>query len=118
MRSFGRFLAIFLLWTATWWLVLGSLLRPVLPGGWLTVLGAAIVCTAPLLGMIRSRTGGGYPSALKRLGVVHPFWYVQLFLPLLAISGLIGALAGLPFGESGLAGRWALAVAAASLAVL
>ncbi len=118
MRSFGRFLAIFLLWTATWWLVLGLLLRPVLPGGWLTVLGAAILCTAPLLGMIRSRTGGGYPSALKRLLVVHPFWYVQLFLPLLAISGLIGALAGLPFGESGLAGRWALAVAAASLAVL
>ncbi|HYU34652.1 MAG TPA: metallophosphoesterase [Thermoanaerobaculia bacterium] len=118
MRSFGRLLAIFLLWTATWWLVLGALLHPLLPGGWLTVLGAAAVCTAPLLGMIRSRTGNGYPSALKRRLVVHPFWYAQLFLPLLGISGLVGALAGLPFGVSGLAGRWALAAAAASLAAL
>jgi uncharacterized protein len=100
------------------WLVLGALLHPVLPGGWLTVLGAAVLCTSPLLGLIRSLDRRTYPSAFKRLWLVRPFWYAQLFLPLLALAGLIGALAGLPFGASGSVGRWALALAAVGLAML
>ena len=82
------------------------------------MLGAAILCTSPLVGLIRGFNRRTYPSALKRIWLVRPFWYAQLFLPLLAISGLVGVLAGLPFGASGSAGRWALALAAAGLAVL
>lgn len=109
---------VFFLWTAACWLVLGVLLHPVLQGGWLTVLGAAVLCTSPLAGLVRGLGRRTYPSALKRLWLLRPFWYAQLFLPLLALAGLAGALAGLPFGESGTVGRWALALAAAGLAVL
>jgi predicted MPP superfamily phosphohydrolase len=109
---------VLLLWTAACWLVLGVLLRPVVPGGWLTVLGAAVLCTSPLLGLLRSLDRQTYPSALRRLWLIRPFWYAQLFLPLLALAGLAGALAGLPFGASGTVGRWALALAASSLAVI
>jgi predicted MPP superfamily phosphohydrolase len=106
------------LWTAACWLVLGALLHSVLPGGWLTVAGAAVLCTSPLVGLVRGRNRQTYPSALRRLWLIRPFWYAQLFLPLLALSGLAGALAGLPFGASGSVGRWALALAALGLAVL
>ena len=104
-----------LLWTAACWLVIGGLLHPLLPGGWLTVLVAVLLCTAPILVMLRNLGGKGYPSALTRLWLLRPFWYAQAFLPLLAVAGLVGALAGLPFGASGSAGRWALAVAASIL---
>ncbi|HKI04673.1 MAG TPA: metallophosphoesterase [Thermoanaerobaculia bacterium] len=118
MRSFWRFLLFLLLWTAGCWLVIGGLLHPVLPGGWLTVLAAALLWLAPILGMIRGRRGAAYPSAFKRLWLVRPFWYAQLFIPLLGGAGLVGILVGLPFGASGIAGRWALAVGAGILAVL
>jgi hypothetical protein len=118
MRSYWRILAVLFLWTATCWLIIGGLLRPVLPGGWLAVLAAALLCVAPSVAMVRSFGRAVYPSAFKRLWVVRPFWYSQLFLPLLAVSGLIGAVAGLPFGASGTAGRWALGLGAAAVSGL
>ncbi|HEX3528022.1 MAG TPA: metallophosphoesterase [Thermoanaerobaculia bacterium] len=118
MRSYWRFLTILFLWTAACWLVIGGLLRPLLPGGWLTVLGAALLCAAPSLWLVRSRGRSIYPSALSRLWLARPFWYAQLFMPLLALSGLLGILAGLPFGAGGMAGRWALGGAAVLLGAL
>lgn len=118
MRSYLRFILVLLLWTVACWSVIGGLLRTVLPGGWITVLAAALLGLAPLPILLRSRGRGVYPSALRRLWIARPFWYVQLFLPLLAIAGLVGVLAGLPFGAGGQAGRWALALAALVLAVL
>lgn len=115
MRSYWRILGVLFLWTATCWLIIGGLLRPVLPGGWLTVLAAALLCVAPSVAMVRSFGRSAYPSALRRLWVVRPFWYSQLFLPLLAVSGLIGAAAGLPFSASGTAGRWALGLGASAV---
>lgn len=112
-----RFLGVLLLWTATWWMILGALLHPVLPGGWLTVLAAAILCTAPILARLGNMGVEAYPSALKRIWLFRSFWYIQLFIPLLSLTGLVGALAGLPFGAGGSAGRWALAAAAAALAL-
>lgn len=91
------------------------MLHPLLPGGWLTVLGAAVLCTSPLLGLIRGLNRRAYPSAFKRLWLIRPFWYAQLFLPLLAVAGLVGTLAGLPFGAGGSVGRWTLALAALGL---
>lgn len=119
MRTYWRIFTILCLWTAACWLVIGGLLHSVLPGGWLTVLAAVFLCVAPGLWMVRKWAGGSaYPSASARLWVVRPFWYAQLFLPLLAVSGLIGAIAGLPFAGSGPAGRWALGAAAVILGVL
>jgi len=113
-----RFIVVLFVWTAGCWLVIGALLRSLLPGGWLTVLGAAILCMAPILVRIRNLGGEAYPSVLARLWLYRPFWYIQLFIPLLALAGLAGALAGLPFGASGPVGRWALALAALGLAGL
>src|SRR6185295_12505787 len=118
MRSHWRILAMLSLWTAACWLVIGGLLHRLLPGGWLAVPAAAFLCLVPSLGMIRGFRRAAYPSALKRLWVVRPFWYTQLFLPLLAVSGLLGIVAGLPFGASGTAGRWALGIGAAAVAGL
>jgi len=118
MRTYWRILAILFLWTSTCWLVIGGLLRPVLSGGWLTVSALALLCVAPSLAMVRHFDRSTYPSALRRLFLVRPFWYAQLFMPLLAVSGLIGVLAGLPFGASGTAGRWALGMGAALVAGL
>lgn len=116
MRTYWRIFAFFCLWTGVCWLVIGGLLHSVFPGGWLTVLAAACLCVTPALWMLRRLSGGSaYPSAFTRLWVVRPFWYIQLFLPLLAVSGLLGALAGLPFAGSATAGRWALGSAAVIL---
>jgi predicted MPP superfamily phosphohydrolase len=118
MKAYWRFLVILVLWTAVCWLIVGGLLRPLLPGGWLTILGLASLTLAPIVGMIRGRGHSTYPSALRRLFLNRPFWYAQLFLPLLAVFGLIGATAGLPFGASGSAGRWALGLGAILVATI
>ncbi|HEY3569973.1 MAG TPA: metallophosphoesterase [Thermoanaerobaculia bacterium] len=118
MKVYWRILVILFLWTAACWLIIGGLLRPVLPGGWLTVLVLGSLCVAPSVGMVRNFSRSTYPSALRRLWLVRPFWYAQLFMPLLAVSGVIGVAAGLPFGASGLAGRWALGLGASVLAGL
>jgi len=113
MKTYWRIIAVLFLWTVSCWLILGGLLRPVLPGGWLTVAALAFLCMVPALVMLRNFGRSAYPSAFRRLWLVRPFWYTQLFMPLLAISGLIGAAGGLPFGASGTAGRWALGLGAA-----
>jgi predicted MPP superfamily phosphohydrolase len=118
MRPYWRILAVLFLWTAACWLVIGGLLRPVVPGGWLTVLAVALACVSPSLWMVRNLGRSTYPSAFTRIWVFRPFWYAQVFQLLLAASGLIGAVAGFPFGASGTAGRWALGVAAVGLGAL
>jgi predicted MPP superfamily phosphohydrolase len=118
MKAYWRILVVLFSWTAACWLIVGGLLSPMLPGGWLTVLALASLCVAPSLGMVRGLGRSTYPSALRRLFLVRPFWYTQLFLPLLAVSGGLGAAAGLPVGASATAGRWALALSASVLAGL
>lgn len=98
-----------------WWLIIGALLAPILPGYGLPVLIAALVSALPLLFFSRIRTG--YPPATVRLWVIRPFWYIQLGLPLIAAGGALGFLAGAPFGAAVSAGRWALLIAASAYAV-
>lgn len=105
-------------WLGGSWLVIGLVLHRVVPGGWITLAGVAALAVVPVRVLVRGFGGGAYPSAVTRLLVLRPFWYAMLFLPLLAGAGLLGSLAGAPFGATGLAGRWALAVAAALLAVM
>lgn len=113
-----RVVTVLLLWTGACWLVIGGLLRPVLPGGWAAVLAMAALTVAPLPVLARAFGGGAYPSAATRLWVFRPFWYAQLLVPLVAVAGLAGMLAGLPFGAGGRAGRGAMAGAASALAAL
>jgi predicted MPP superfamily phosphohydrolase len=111
-------LAVLLLWDGVGWLVIGALLHPLLPGGWRTIVIAAVLVLAPFAKLARSIGGAGYPTALTRLLLFRPFWYAQLLLPLLTIAGLTGLLAGLPFGAGAAGGRIALAGAAVLLAIL
>lgn len=100
-----------------WWAIVGGLLAPVLPGYGLPVLGAALATAAPLRVIFRMRSRGSYPSAAVRLWVFRPFLYVQLGLPLIAAGGVLGFLAGAPFGAAVSAGRWGLLIAASAFAV-
>jgi hypothetical protein len=54
---------------------------------------------------LRSRGWPFYPNAAFRLLVVRPFLYANLLLPLVAGAGVLGALAGAPFGHALVAGR-------------
>ena len=114
IAPFVRFL---LVWIVSTWSVIGALLAPVVPGDWLAVAAALLVTTAPLAVMLAARRRGHHPGALFRLLVLRPFWYAQILLPVLAIAGLLGALAGAPFGAAGAAGRGAMLGAAALAAV-
>lgn len=106
------------LWQALWWSLIGALISPVVPGGWLTVFAIALVSALPLVQVIRGFTRQHYPSAFERVFVLRPFWYTLLALPVLGVSGVLGALAGWPFGAAGTAGRWTLLVVIALLALL
>ena len=103
------------IWLGGSWLVVGAWLSPVI--GWGAVAAGLAVAAFPVWTLIRGVRGATYPSAATRLVVLRPFWYAMLFMPPLAIAALIGALAGWPFGASGVAGRWTLGVAAALIAV-
>lgn len=98
------------------WGVLALLAAGAFPGGALAVLALAAYTTIPLLIVIRYRGWPFYPNAAFRLLVVRPFWYTQLLLPLVAGAGVIGLVAGVPFGQALLVGRVAaLAVFAAAV---
>jgi predicted MPP superfamily phosphohydrolase len=111
-----RIVAIGAAWMSAWWLIIGLLLAPVLPGHWLPVLLTALLAALPLLVYGRG-LAGAYPSAAMRLLVFRPFWYIQLGLPLIASGGVIGFLAGAPFGFAVSGGRWGLLLMAAVYAV-
>ncbi len=92
-----RIVAIGAVWTSVWWLIIGALWAPAVPGGWLSLLAAMLVAFAPLLVLVQ-RFDGVYPSAFTRLFIFRPFWYVQLAALLMAWAGAAGFLAGVPFG--------------------
>ncbi len=115
--ALGPILVFVAVWLGGSWLVVGSLLHPVLPGGWVTVLAVLAAFTIPLSVLVRGLTDSLYPSALTRLFVLRPFWYAMLFSPLLAMLGILGAIVGIPFGSSGVFGRSVVLAAAAMFAV-
>lgn len=110
----------FVLYLAACWGVVGALLAPGLPGGWLAIGAAALLSFAPLAVFLRSRgSGGRYPGALTRLLLFRGFLYAQLTLPLLAAGGLVGAVGGAAAGVSaGRGGRVVLAAVAVAALLL
>ena len=117
MPRWSTVIAVLLTWNALPWLVLGGLFAPMLPGGWALVLPLALLVLMPIVVLIRSFGGRGYPSAPTRLFVLRPFWYTQLFLPLLGAGGALGFLVGLSFGSPTGVGRWAVGALAGVLAL-
>ena len=108
MSTFSKVLAALLSWNGALWLIIGWLLSPVVPGGGWTFLLTALLLLAPLGLLVHGLAGNIYPGPLTRIWLFRPFWYGQLFLPLLAGSGVLGALAGLLVGSPREVGRWAL----------
>lgn len=111
-------LAFVAVWLGVSGSIVGAVVVPVIPGGWwaLAALGGSVAI--PLTVLTRGLRGLTYPSRRVRLFALRPFWYAMLFLPLLAISGLSGVLAGLPFGAPGTVGRWFIGLAAGALLLL
>src|SRR5688572_25041294 len=102
-----RIVAVGALWTSIWWLIIGALIAPVIPGGWLTIATAIILAVAPLFVLVQ-RFRGAYPGTFIRLFVFRPFWYIQLSTPIVALGGVIGFIVSAPLGAAVIAGRWAI----------
>lgn len=117
-RAVAAFIATVLAILTACWAVVGLLVAPVLPGGgWTAALAWALLTLVPLAVFILTRSLGLYAGAALRLFVFRPLWYAQFFVLLLAPLGVVAALMGLPFGRAGEAGRTAILVAGALLAV-
>ena len=112
MPSLWKVMAGFLAWNGALWLVVGGLLAPLAPGGWATVLALMLLLVLPIVLILRGMGGRAYPSAFIRTWIYRPFWYAQLALLVLAAAGVVGLLAGLPFGDGAQTGRGAIAVMA------
>lgn len=95
------------LWTAVWWLIIGAVVAPIVPGGWLTIAVIIGLSVGPLIVWTRRFTGA-YPNAFVRRWVFRPFWYVQLGAPFVALAGVCGVVVGWPFGASMAMGRSAV----------
>ena len=108
-REVATFVAIVLAVLTACWFAVGALLSPLLPGGAAAaVLIYVLLTLAPLGVFITTRAAGLYAGAAVRLLVFRPLSYAQFFVLLLAPVGIVGALAGLPFGRAGAAGRAAV----------
>jgi len=108
-RRIARFVVAVLGVLTACWLVVAVLLGPLVPGGAATVvLVYALLTEIPLGVFILTRLLGLYAGAALRLLVFRPLWYAQFAVLLLAPLGVVGALAGLPFGRAGDAGRAAV----------
>ncbi len=110
-------LLFFAVWLGITGLVVGALINPVLPGGWWTVGGFIVVGLAAGAVIIRGFSNEIYPSAIKRLLIYRPFWYVMLSMPFLAGASVFGVVTGYAFGESRLFGYWTIGVTAALIAL-
>ena len=93
------------------WGTLGVLVSGLIPGGLVWLATLAVYTTLPLIAFVRWRGWPFYPGKAFRLLVVRPFWYAQLMLPFVSAAGLLGLLAGAPFGHAISAGQFAASVA-------
>ncbi|MEP7065034.1 MAG: metallophosphoesterase [Gemmatimonadota bacterium] len=115
VRAQRAALTVFLSVFAASWLIVGSLLAPVVAGGWGTIALAALAFTViPLVFLLRSRGSEHYPGKAARLLVFRPMWYVQLLLILSALAGLVGIVAEMPFGAGARGGQYAIAAITAA----
>ncbi|WP_284352789.1 metallophosphoesterase [Roseisolibacter agri] len=125
-RSVVRAASRFAAYLALCWGTLLALAWGAVPGTpWLAPALLALVAAHTTLPIVAFLVRGGgwrrYPTAAFRLWVVRPALYAQLVLPVTAGAGVLGLLAGAPFGHALATGRvaaaGAFAVGAAVLAL-
>jgi len=114
---FLPFVAVVVVLTAFSWLLVGTLLHPLVPGGFGTVGVAWALSIVPLFVFLRNLMRGHHPAARVRLLIFRPFWYTQLLMLLLALVGGVAALLALPFGAADGVGRLVVLVAGATLVI-
>jgi predicted MPP superfamily phosphohydrolase len=90
---------------AVTWGTVFILAHGLFPGALAATAALCVYTMAPLAAFIRWRGWPFYPGRAFRLLVVRPFWYAQLLLPVVSAAGIIGMLAGAPFGHALLVGR-------------
>lgn len=117
MRFLG-FLAVILTLTALSWLLVGTFVHAMIPGGWRAIAIAWAISVVPLFVLIRNISTGRYPSAIVRLVLFRGFWYAQLLMLPLALTSAAVALLGLPFGGADTAGRVTVLIGAPLLVLL
>jgi uncharacterized protein len=100
------------------WTTLVVLAAGLFPGAAFVVIVIALYTTVPLVAFVRWRGWPFYPGRAFRLLVVRPFWYTQLLLPLVAGAGLLGLIAGAPFGDALIVGRVAAALVFVVVAIV
>jgi uncharacterized protein len=100
------------------WATLFVLARGLFPGARIGVAALLLYTMAPLAAFLRWRGWPFYPGRVFRLLVVRPFWYAQLLLPVVSAAGVLGLLAGAPFGHALAAGRTLAAIALAISSVI
>ncbi|MBI2796738.1 MAG: metallophosphoesterase [Gemmatimonadetes bacterium] len=88
-------LGIVLALLAASWAAVGALLAPEVPGGWTSVLVAAVLVTVvPFAALIGTRVRGIYPGRFFRLTVFRFLWYAHFLLLLAMLAGVAGMLLG------------------------
>ncbi len=117
MRFIG-FLAAILTLTALSWLLVGTFVHDMIPGGWRAIAIAWAISVVPLFVLIRNISTGRYPSAIVRLVLFRGFWYAQLLMLPLALISAAMALLGFPFGVAHTVGRVTVLAGAPLLIVL
>ena len=95
-------------WITVPWVVVGLFLAGIVPGGWRTLVAFLGVVLGAAGIRIQSFATSRYPGAFLRRLVFVPLYYVFLFLPLVAIATMVGALLGWPFLGVAAAGRVAI----------
>lgn len=117
-RILRRVFTFLLAWLTIPWLIVSFFMVGVMPGGWATLAGILVLA----LGAAGLRTRGfatrSYASAIMRSLVFVPFYYFFLFLPLLAIGAILGALVAWPFAGPVTGGRAAIEGLTALLGLL
>lgn len=111
-RVLTRIVLVMLAWTATMWSIVGAFVARDVPGGWLAIAAGATLAATPIVALVRGLHDDAYPSAWTRVLVLRPFWYAQVATFLLAISGIVGLVVGLPFAAPLAGGRLAIFVVA------
>ena len=111
-RVLTRIVLVMVSWTAVMWSILGAFVARDLPGGWLAIAAGATLAAAPIIALVRGLHDDAYPSAFTRVFVLRPFWYAQVATFVLALSGIVGLVVGLPLGAPMAGGRLAILVVA------
>ena len=103
--GFVAFFGIILVLTALAWLMVGSFVHDLVPGGWRTWVIAWVLSVTPLFILVYNISTGCYPSAWLRVFVFRTFWYAQLLMIPLALLSGVPALLMLPLGLGDETGR-------------